>query len=281
MARIGIRRRIGSSLLATNGETLVSREQGKVATQYREAERFRAYLTAVLTQVQDAARAAAAIPTFFDINTAVGEQLTFLGKRLGFPRCHCVCDAQPVFGFVCEGEPTPPGPPIVDFCSPIGVWRGCGGVSDHCLGDDEVYRAHLVSRRYQMLGLYDLESLGASLRAVWGPTAWVPEAKGGTVVVAPGRDLSAEENLRFSVTLRALPIAPSMDIAVHYGSRPIFGFGEGWADICTGDFLCPVYVDPYACGDVPAANVFGFEGLDTDPVTVEFGDPFGVWADCL
>jgi hypothetical protein len=269
------------TLDATNGEALVSRQLGRVTTPYREAEKFMAYLAAVLTQIQTAARAASEIPTFFDIDNAVGEQLTFLGKRLGFPRCHCVCDAQPVFGFACDDGSTPPGPPIVDFCSDEGVWRGCGGVSDLCLGEDEIYRAHLVARRYQMLGLFDIESLGTSLRAIWGSTAWVPEAKGGTVVIAPGRNLTAGEQTRLMVTLRALPIAPSIDIAIHYGARPIFGFGTGWADICSGDFLCPVVIDPYACGDVPAANIFGFEGLDTDPVTVEIGDPFGTWAECL
>jgi hypothetical protein len=271
---------VDTTLVTTNGESLVSQALGRITTPFREAERFLAYAAAVLTQIEAAVRATAEIPSFFDIDNAVGEQLTFLGKDLGFPRCHCVCDAQPVFGFACDDGSTPPGPPVVDFCSDQGVWRGCGGVSDLCLGDDEVYRAHLVARRYQMLGLYDIESLGAAIRAIWGDTAWVPQAKGGTVVIAPGRDLTAEEQARFSVSLRALPIAPSMDLAVHYGGAPIFGFGTGWADICSGDFLCPVFVDPYGCGEVPAANVFGFEGFDTDPVTVEFGDPHGTWADC-
>ncbi|MBY0252866.1 MAG: DUF2612 domain-containing protein [Methylobacterium organophilum] len=86
MARIGTSRRIGSSLIATNGETLVSRELGRVTTPYREAERFLAYVRGVLEQVQAVTRAVSAIPTFFDIDNAVGEQLTLVGKRLGFRR---------------------------------------------------------------------------------------------------------------------------------------------------------------------------------------------------
>lgn len=263
---------------ATNGETLVARELGRVITQYREAEHFLAYLFAVLSQVEEAARTAALLPSFFDIDTAVGEQLTFIGKRLGFPRCHCVCDAIPVFGFACEDAI--PGPPIAGFCEES-VWRNCGGVSDLCISDDDVYRAHLVARRYQFLGLYDIDSLTASLRALWGPTAWSPRAERGQVVIAPGRDLTAAEQQRFSITLRVLPIAPTMEIAVHYGALPVFGFGTGWAGLCDGSWFCPVVVDPYSCGDPPPAPLFGFENLDNADIVAGFGDDASTWAACL
>jgi hypothetical protein len=266
-----------ANLALTNGETLVTRELGRVTTPYREAERFLAYVAAVLSQAETAARAVSAIPTFFDIDSAVGEQLTFLGKRLGFPRCHCVCDATPVYGIACD-TPTP-GPPIAGMCDDA-TFRGCGGTSDYCFGDDDVYRAHLVARRYQFLGLYDLESLGAALRAVWGPSAWVPDARGGRVVIAPGRALTAAELTRFSVTLRALPIAPTMEIAVHYGPDPIAGIGTGWGGMCDSVILCPTVVDPYSCGDPPPDPVYGIEGLDTDPIVAGMGD-IGTFAACL
>lgn len=250
---------------------------GKVTTPYREAERFLAYLTAVLSQVDAAAKAIERIPDFFDIDTAQGEQLTFIGKRLGFPRCHCVCDATPVYGIACD-DPVP-GPPIAGLCDEA-VFRGCGGSSSYCLYDDDAYRGHLVARRYQMLGLYDIESLGASLRAVWGSTAWVPLARRGQVVVAPGRLLTEAEQRRFSITLRALPIAPTMEIAVHYGTAPVAGIGTGWGGSCGSDLLCPTVVDPYSCGDPPSQLFYGIEGSDTDPVVAGLGDDDAVFAAC-
>jgi hypothetical protein len=278
MARIGTSRPIGSSLLATNGETLVSRELGRVTTPYREAERFLAYVRGVLEQAQAATRAISAIPTFFDIYNSVGEQLTFIGKRLGFPRCHCICDATPVLGIACDDAM--PGPPIAGLCDDA-VFRGCGGVSDLCLNDDEVYRAHLVARRYQFLGLYDIASLGASLRAIWGATAWVPLAARGQVVIAPGRDLTAAEQMRFAISLRVLPIAPTMEIAVHYGPDPIAGVGTGWGGMCDSVILCPTVVDPYACGEPPAQLFYGIEGPDDGPVVAGMDDGEATFAGCV
>lgn len=243
--------------------SLVERELARLPTQYREAARLQGYIAGVLHQIEEATRVTCAIPSFFDLNTAVGEQLTFLGKRMGVPRCHCVCNAKPVIGFACEGVQTPFQ--IVGFCED-GVWQGCEGVSDLCINDDEVFRNHLKARRYQMLGLFDLESLGAAIRQVWGSTAWVARAQAGQVVLAPGRDLTRGEIERLAVTLRLLPIAPGIRIAMHYGAAPIAGFGTGWAGFCDS---------------VPDQPVFGFVCEDSDggrPIAGFCGD--AVWAAC-
>lgn len=300
----------------SDGE-LVEIELGRLATQYRESIHLKGYIAAILHQVEIAAQATCAIPDWFDIATALGEQLTFLGRRMGFPRCHCVCDASPVYGIVCDGPYV--GPPIAGLCDDASL-RGCGGTSDLCIGDDEVYRAHLLARRYQMLGLYDIQSLGEALRHLWGPTAWVPDAKLGRVVIAPGRDLTPEEERRFRVSLRVLPIVPTMEIAVHYGSEPIAGIGTGWAGPCSslpsspvygincgaqtnyvvaglcstatlagcepfgegGHLLCPVVVDPYACDDEPTIGVYGIDcGSDEGPFIAGLGDDNATLASCL
>jgi len=230
---------------------LVDRELSRIATQYREAKRLRGYMGAVLGQLEDVARVTCDIPNHFDLNTAVGEQLTWIGKRMGVPRCHCVCNTKPIHGYACEGEQYPF--PLSGYCED-GTYLGCDGVSTLCLSDDEVFRAHLKARRYQMLGLFDLESLSASIRHVWGRAAWVPQAKRGQVVLSPGRDLSSAERTRLAVTLRILPVAPGMRIAMHFGAAPIAGYGTGWAGYCDesdpsiiGHLLCPVVIDPYAC----------------------------------
>lgn len=225
---------------------LVEIELARIATQYREAERFKGYLRVILNQVDAAARAACAIPSFFDLRNAAGDQLTLLGKRLGFPRCHCVCDFAPVFGFACDDLTSTIA--ITGFCEEGSTWANCHevGQGQLCLQDDEVYRAHLLARRYQMLGLFDEDSLSASVRLLWGEQASViPFA--GYVVLRPGRALSSDETARLSVTLRVLPVAPGISIRMQYGAAPIFGFGAGWSGFCAGAWLCPVPIDPYSC----------------------------------
>lgn len=225
---------------------LVETEIDRIATQYREANRLIGYMRAVLGEVEDAARAACAIPNYFDLLSAVGEQLTFIGKRMGFPRCHCICAPTPVLGFSCEGVDEPI--PIAGACEEA-TWLAChdSGAGDLCIYDDEAYRAHLMARRYQMLGLFDWASLRAAIQTVWGATAWIVDTKPGRIVIAPGRLLSKAERDRLPVTLRILPIAPGVDPLMWLGG-PVLGFGTGWAGACVGgEMLCPIKIDPYAC----------------------------------
>lgn len=228
---------------------LVEAEINKLATQYREATKFQGYIRAVLGEVENAIRATCAIPTFFDLDTATGDQLTLLGKRLGWPRCHCVCDVAPVFGFDCG--PNPLNLQIVGFCEG-GTWANCDevGQGQICLDDDEVYRGFLRARRYQMLGLYDIASLQTALRHVWGPTANVANTTVGKVVLSPGRVLTPIEVTQLPLVVRIMPIALGVKATVFLGGgNPIFGFGEGWGGFCEGaEWLCEVDPNAYACG---------------------------------
>jgi len=227
---------------------LVEIEIDRIATQYREANRLIGYMRAVLGEIEDAARAVCAIPDHFEITTAVGEQLTFIGKRMGFPRCHCICVPTPVLGFECEGvEQTIE---IAGACEEA-TWLAChdGGAGDLCIYDDDAYRAHLLARRYQMLGLFDWASLRAAIQSVWGAAAWIVKPGMGDVVISPGRPLTSDERRRLPVTLRILPFAPGVEALMWLGSRRVVGFGEGWAGACESiaEFLCPIKIDPYAC----------------------------------
>lgn len=228
---------------------LVEQEIDRVLTQYRESPNLLGVIRTYLQHVEDALRSICVIPDYFDLDTAVGDQLTLLGKRLGFPRCHCVCTIPPVFGFSCEGAYTGPYQ-IVGFCDDEGTWLGCRetGTSTLCLDDDEVYRSILKARRYQVLGLYDENSLLAAAQHIWGETAQIVSLGGGQVVVSPGRALTTEEALVRPVAFRALPIAPGIKVLTSSASGPIFGFGEGWFGFCEDAvWLCPADPYPYDC----------------------------------
>ena len=228
---------------------LVEEEVNRVATQYREATKFLGLIRALLAQSEDAAIKLCAVPDFFDLDTATGDQLTIIGKWLGFPRCHCVCDTAPVFGFGCEGGYTGPYR-IAGFCEPGSSWVGCTplGNGTLCIDDDETYRGMLRARRYQILGLFEIASLQAAIRHVWGETAQVADTRIGQIVLSPGRALSASESALLAVAFRILPVAPGIRAYAHLGTGPIAGYGEGWGGYCEGaDYLCPTDPHTYTC----------------------------------
>jgi hypothetical protein len=238
----------------------------RLATQYRESPRLIHLIRTYVAQVEEAAILACALPSFFDIETAVGDQLTIIGKRMGWPRCHCVCDTQPVFGFECAGVVSEV--PLAGFCDDNVTWADCGigGFAEICIADDAMYRRTLLARRYQMQALYDLASLTAAVRHLYGPQALILDAGVGRVVVAPGRPLTNAETAVLQVVPRVLPIAPGIRVRFHFGPVEVFGFGDGWGGFCelsaplglalateTGDVLVtedgtPIFTGPLTQG---------------------------------
>lgn len=228
--------------------SLITDHKNYVRTQYREADKLLAIIDHDLNQIADVADAICTIPEKHDILTAVGDQLTNVGKRLGWPRCHCICsEPGPVFAWDC----TPPKPTrtYTNFCDPEGTWDGCEdvGASDYCFNDDEVYRGYLLARRFQALQLYEIDSMQAAAKHIWGETASAYSMGGGRAAVAPGRALTATETREIPLAFRVLPFAPGIRTFIDNATAPLWGFGGGWADVCTGVWSCPEEIDPYNC----------------------------------
>ena len=212
-------------------EELVEDGINKVLTQYREAPKLLHMIRTYMRKVAEVHAAICDLPSYFDLQTAVGDQLTLIGKRMGFPRCHCVCDISPVYGFACEGVPT--DRPMIGPCE-IGSWEGCGedGISEICIDDDEMYRKLLISRSFQMQSRYSLADLTAALQTIYGEQAAVLDAGHGRVVLAPFRGLTEAETAILQIVPRALPLAPGIVSRWHFGTRVVAGFGEGWGAAC-------------------------------------------------
>ena len=218
-----------------------------ILTQYRESPNLIAVIKAGLDQIAETAVSVCGIPAYFDVLTAGGDQLTILGKRLGWPRCHCVCEVTPVFGFTC-GSPNP-NIPIVGFCA-AGSWGACQaeGAGDICLNDDEVYRGFLLARRYQTLQRYQIDDLQTAMQHIWGPTATATNMGGARVSLSPGRALSSREELEMPLAIRVLPVAPGIEVYVSRTVGLIAGFGDGWGGFCEGAvWLCPEPFNAYEC----------------------------------
>lgn len=242
---------------------LVEEAVSRVLTQYRESPRLLFLIRTYLGAVEEAVRATCAIPDFFDLDTAVGDQLTIIGKRLGFPRRHCICATQPVFGFRCDSRSPLENASIGGFCDAQVTWSDFApaGFGEIEIVDDEIYRGLLRARRYGMQGLYDVASLTAALRAVYGPQAVVIGSGAGRVVVAPGRPLANAEIALLQVVPRALPIAPGILLRYHFGTTErLFGFGEGWGGFCE-----PAFPDGVVITDGDGAVITVPNGDPDDP----------------
>jgi hypothetical protein len=267
----------------------------RVLTQYRESPNLLFMLRTYLDKIAEAHLQICDLPEKLDLDTAAGDQLTLLGKRMGFPRSHCVCDAEPVFGFECDDEIS--FRPVVGFggkvenrffgfcddvttagfgqpysvtwigcevdtdagadCAQESTWEVCSsGLSIVTLSDDEVYRRFLKVRRYQYLRMFDLASLETSLQLFFGTAAKVLAAGQGRVVITPGRSLSTYEISLLQLFPRVLPLAPGVIAKFHFGETRVFGFGEGWGGVCE-----PLPIS----ADSKSGVIFGFncEGDET------------------
>lgn len=215
-------------------DVMIEERIDRVLTQYRESPKLQHVIRTYMLQIADVAQALCVVPDAFDLETATGDQLTLIGKRLGWPRCHCVCDVEPVFGFACDDRISLR--PILGFCEGAG-WDSCvsSGISEICINDDDLYRRFLKVRRYQYLNLYDLGSLEESLEIFFGPDAGVMHGGQGRVVVAPGRDLTPAETSMLQLYARVLPIALGIRVTFHFGPLRVFGFGEGWGGFAEDD----------------------------------------------
>lgn len=246
----------------------------RILTQYRESPNLLAIIRQDLEQIADAVVETCEIPSKFDILDATGDQLTIIGRQLGWPRCHCICVPVPVFGFSCGV--TNPNRPIGGFActgidgniltfddvddvdyimtfdgetggefiltdnqrdaTPGADWVNCSsaGTGDICLSDDEVYRSYLLARRYQIRQLWGIDSLSASVQHIWGASASVTNLGGARVAISPGRALTALEMIQLPVAFRVLPLAPGITPYINYQTGKVFGFGAGWGGLCEG-----------------------------------------------
>ena len=221
-----------SSLVCPENDELVDERISRILTQYRESPKLIFLLRTYLKAVQDMHLQVCDLPSMFRIDDAIGDQLTILGKRLGWPRCHCVCDVQPVAGFDCEGVVN--DYPIDGFCDEGVTWVDCGnlGFGEICINDDELYRKFLKVRRYQMTSIFDIASLEECVRIFWGAQARVISSKDRRVVVGPGRELSNVELSVLQLYPRVLPVALGIEVRFHFSETKTAGFGEGWGGFC-------------------------------------------------
>lgn len=213
-------------------DIMVEERIDRVLTQYRESPKLLFLLRTYMRFASEIALQICDLPEKFQIETAEGDQLTLIGKRIGWPRCHCVCELQPVFGFECDDRVTEQS--IAGFCDENVSWLGCDTFSTGtiCIEDDEIYRKFLKVRLFQMQGFFDLESLEECLAIFFGDQARILHSGDGRIVIAPGRMLTNTEIALLQLYPRVLPVALGIETRFHFSEPHVFGFGDGWGGFC-------------------------------------------------
>ncbi|GAA4180253.1 DUF2612 domain-containing protein [Shinella granuli] len=222
---------------------LVESKLDKIADEYRESPRLLGFIRDRLAEPAAVNELACSLLDYFDIDTAVGDQLTIIGKALGWPRCHCRGQRRPVFGFACEDECGPPVVPIGGFCE--AEWD-CGDGPDYiefCFTDDELYRGFVKARRWAIAGDYTHQGITMAARDAFGPQATIGKEGNGVIEILTGRLLTNIEISIAHLYEQALPIPPGVRLDISHSNGPAFGFGTGWGGFCNGYWPVPIRLD--------------------------------------
>lgn len=203
--------------------------------QYVESDNLAAVLGTYLREMEPVRAALAELARVLDLDTAQGEALSLIGRRMGFPRTHCVSQSRPVFGFPRPNGPLPGEPEIGDLGDPATVWAGSEavGVGSITINDDAAYRRFLKARAVQLRSDYTVAALLRACVALFGPGVEILGDTDRTVVVVLPARLDATARLWRPLYPRVLPIPPCVSVRFHERdpSLDLFGFGAGWAPL--------------------------------------------------
>jgi len=216
----------------------VDKEIENIATQYRESPNLLALIRVYLDQLVDVFEKTCAIPDFFDIDSSTGDQLTIIGKWLGWPREHCAGRKLPIFGFTCNPPQCSNRSKIITGFCEAGIWE-CDsnpGFGDYVFTDDELYRRFLKSMIIKLDKDYRRPALIEAAGELFGSNASIYHERPGHVYVDTGRLLTNEEISIAHLYQNVLPIPPGVAVRIYESDALPFGFGQRWGGLCTGKF---------------------------------------------
>lgn len=219
----------------TTVQAFVDRHDNEILTQYRESPNLLGLLRIYLRRAGQMTRDACQMFDYFDLDTATGDQLTILGKALGWPRCHCAGQKRPVFGFICDDDDDCGNvEPVGGFCE--AEWDCGPEYVEFCFADDEMYRGFLKARRVTLFSGYSRANVTRAARAVFGAGAVIYRERPGVIAIATGRRLTGIEISIAHLYEQVLPIPAGHRLEIWQSDSVPFGFGEGWGGFCDGSF---------------------------------------------
>jgi Protein of unknown function (DUF2612) len=225
----------------------VTQEIDKIITQYREAYKFKALTKNHLKQIEEAAVYACGISQYFNIETAECDQLTMLGRLLGFSRFQCKGLQRPRFKWstcnplaalcVCSACDECAYEQGTGWCE--GYWGDIYDPFEFTCGDDELYRRFLFCRIIQRGKKFTKGNLVKALNLLYDTDeAMVISSQGGVIRVAICRPLTQFERRAWHMYRAVLPVGLGVrtEILDQKTTAKPFGFGTGWGEWCVGEW---------------------------------------------
>lgn len=219
----------------TAGE-MVSRMHRRMLTQYKESTNFKAFIEVFGLELEAVQEVLCSMYAMRDIDTAEGDALDEIGEGVGWPRCHCLGEQQPVFGFSTGNPCCDPGN-VVGWCE--GNWGGleCGGLDyrkDYCF-DDALYRVFIKAKMIKNRSNGNPEDVITVAQLLFGNDASILSQGGGKLDVMTGRYLTTQEKRIIDLYKEVIPSVRGVKLRIVEVVNP-FGFGTGWGEWCTGNF---------------------------------------------
>lgn len=215
----------------------IDERMNRLITQYRESPKLIGLIRLILKQVDSVHDHLCSIPDFFDIDTANGDQLTILGKVLGWPRTHCNGKRLPVFGFDCSQSCRTRKYIIGGFCSDA-TWS-CDeqpAYTDYTFINDNLYRKFLKSMIIKLDRDYSHSGIREATQLLFGENANIYIEGNGGVSIYAGRFLDDEEIEIAHLYQHVMPVPDGIELNIYENGATPFGFGTGWGEFCTGEF---------------------------------------------
>lgn len=231
----------------------------RILTQYRESPNLIGVIRAALSELADVAERGDAIKTAFDIDTSTGDQLTMIGKWLGWPRTHCQGSKAKVFGFACADDDCSVGYPVLGVCE--GARFACrgAGYEEYTFEDDAIYRRYLKARAISINAArtldYSRDELVGAATDLFGHEVVIVKEGRGQIVLCMTRFFTSDELQILHMAREVLPVPPGVSLTWAHCDGAIYGIGSGWGEICTSSFY-KIIKDPL--DRAPKTDIFGF-----------------------
>lgn len=236
---------------------IVEERIDRVLTQYRESPNLLFLLRTYLDAAAEVGERQHAIAEAFNIETSTGDQLTMIGKWLGWPRIHCNGRRIKAFGYGCGNCRT--SYPVGGYCEGVRYVDPKALYEEHTFSDDEVYRRWLVARGSQITiersSSWNFEALEQAATALFDHQVLIVRNLNGSITLCITRYVTEEERATLHLTQEVLPVPPGVKLIWAHCNGVPFGYGEGWNEYCVSEYYS-IIRDPFERD--PKSELFGY-----------------------
>lgn len=240
-------------------QQMIDERLSEVLTQYRESPKLKGMISVYLGVLADIAIQNEQMLSAFDLDSSIGDQLTMIGKWLGWPREHCQGQRAAHFGFERDGSCTDYYP-VKGFCED--GYFSCGVGSDFEefeFDDDSVYRKWLKARAIKINSQkkrdFRRENLVEACQEIFGNGVEIVSERKATLTICIPRAMTDQEMATSHLLKGVLPVPPGVGFSIANSPSVPFGFGPGWGELCNSSFYATVRDN---LERAPKSDIFGF-----------------------